>query len=69
MIDRQDDARPYLEELLQLRPDFVEKSVEYIKPVFVTEKHVEMILDGLKKAGIDSVKISNTEPINLNNVS
>ena len=55
MLDRIEDARPYLEELLEIKPDFLQRPREYLRLVFVTDEHVEKIWEGLLRAGIESL--------------
>ena len=52
MLDRAEEARPYREELLQIKPDFLQRPREYIRLLFVTDEHVEAVWDGLVRAGI-----------------
>ena len=54
------EAEPHLEELLHLKPDFVERHVNYIKPLLVLDKHVDMLWDGLKKAGIEEMAVQDS---------
>ena len=51
-LGRAKDAKPHIDELLEIKPDFTERPGEYIRPLIVTDEHVDMILDGLQKAGI-----------------
>ncbi len=53
-LGRTGEAKPYLEELLQIKPDFLQRPREYLKRLFVTEEHVDMVWDGLLKAGINT---------------
>ena len=43
-------AKPYLEELVELAPDFRENPYDYLYPLLVTEKHVDLFWNGLNKA-------------------
>lgn len=52
-LERTDEAKPFIEELLRIKPDFRQKPREYIRPLFVTDVHVNMMWDGLMKAGLD----------------
>ena len=45
-------AKIYTNELLEIKPDFLKRPREIIKRLFVLDEHVEMIWDGLQKAGI-----------------
>jgi tetratricopeptide (TPR) repeat protein len=51
-LGRTKEAEPYVKELLKIKPDFPKQPHEYIRLLFVTDRHVEMIWDGLRKAGI-----------------
>ena len=53
-LGRTDEARPLIEELLRLKPDFSRRPQEYIRRLFVTDEHVDMVWDGLAKAGISA---------------
>ena len=55
-LGRVEEARVYIDDLLQMKPEFPENPREYIRPLFVTDKHVEMIWDGLRKAGIEELR-------------
>ncbi len=48
-------ARPFIEELTELKPDFTQRPREYIRPLVVTDENVNMLLDGLHKAGVEEV--------------
>lgn len=51
-LGRPGEAKSYIEELLLIKPDFLQQPREYIRRLFVTDEHVDMIWDGLEKAGI-----------------
>jgi len=51
-LGRANEAKPFVDELLQIKPDFPQQPREYIRRLFVTDEHVDMIWDGLLKAGI-----------------
>jgi TolB-like protein len=51
-LGRDKEAKVYIEELLQIKPEFPKRPKEYIKLLFVLDEHVEMIWDGLYKAGM-----------------
>ena len=57
-LGRNKKAKVYIDELLKIKPKFPKHPKEYIKLLFVTEKHVEMIWDGLRKAGLEEFKQS-----------
>jgi hypothetical protein len=42
---------PYVNDLLAAKPDFLKRPRELINLLFVLDKHVEIIWDGLCKAG------------------
>jgi adenylate cyclase len=52
-LGRVKEAEAYINELLQIKPEFPKRPREYIKLLFVLDAHVEMIWDGLVKAGLD----------------
>ena len=45
-LGRVGDAQAYVRELLQIKPDFPERSRDYVSRLFVTDEHVDMICDG-----------------------
>ena len=51
-LGRVKEAAVYIDELVQMKPEFPKRPTDIIKLLFVTEKHVEMIWDGLYKAGM-----------------
>ena len=51
-LGRAEKAKPYLDNLLATKPDFLKRPREVIRLLFVLDEHVEMILDGLCDAGI-----------------
>lgn len=53
-LGRVEDAAPYIEELLEVKPDFLKRPREIIRLFFVLDEHVEIIWDGLCKAGIEN---------------
>ena len=52
-IDRQDEASTVVAELLELEPDFKENGQEIIQRIFRYEQPVEILLEGLRKAGME----------------
>ena len=54
-LGRIEEAAVYLNELLEVNPDFLKRPREIIKLLFVLDEHVEMICDGLSKAGMREV--------------
>ena len=54
-LGRVKEATVYVDELLQMKPDFPQRPREVIRLLFVTDKHVEMIWDGLRRAGMKEV--------------
>lgn len=51
-LGRIEEAAVYLNELLEIKPDFLKRPREIIKLLFVLDEHVEIIWDGLCKAGL-----------------
>ena len=49
MLGRADEAQPFVEKLLQLKPDFKENARDYIGRLFVTDEHVDMVCNGLSR--------------------
>ena len=60
-LGRSQEARPFLDELLQIKPKFLQRPKEYIRLLFVTDEHVEMVWDGLCRAGVNSIGQMGTE--------
>ena len=54
-LGRTEDAEIYVNELLEVKPEFLKRPREIIKRLFVLDEHVEMIWDGLQKAGMREV--------------
>ena len=54
-LGRVKEAEVYIDELVQMKPDFPKRPIETIRLLFVTDKHIEMIWDGLQKAGMRAV--------------
>lgn len=48
-------AQVYLRDLIRIKSDFISRYDMYIRGLLVTDRHVEMIWDGLNKAGIKQV--------------
>ena len=51
-LERVKEAAVFIDELVQMKPEFPKRSKEYLKLLFITDKHVQMIWDGLQKAGM-----------------
>ena len=51
-LRRIEEAAVYINELLEIKPDFLKRPREIIKLLFVLDEHVEMIWDGLCEAGM-----------------
>ena len=51
-LGRTEKANPYVHELVDIKPHFLKRPREIIKLLFVLDEHVEMIWDGLCKAGM-----------------
>jgi TolB-like protein len=47
-----DQAKVALQELLQIRPDFPSRARDLMRRIVYLDEHVEMLLDGLLKAGL-----------------
>ena len=54
-LGRVKEAAVYIDELVQMKPEFIKRPVETIRLLFVTDKHVEMIFDGLSKSGLEQL--------------
>ncbi len=55
-LGRTTEARDYLNELLRMRPDFPERPRDIIRLIFVLDEHIDMIWDGLRRAGLDDIQ-------------
>lgn len=55
-LSRYEEAVVYINELLEIKPDFLKRPREIIKLLFVLDEHVEMIWDGLCKAGVEELE-------------
>jgi adenylate cyclase len=66
-LGRAGRAKPYVNDLLATKPDFLKRPREIIKLLFVLDEHVEMIWDGLDKAGVRE-KIPSTNEQITNNI-
>ena len=51
-LGRPKETKPFLAELLEVNPDFRERPREYLQPLFVTDLHMDRVMDGLSKAGL-----------------
>ncbi len=51
-LGRAEKAKPYVNDLLATKPDFLKRPREIIKLLFVLDEHVGMIWDGLCEAGL-----------------
>ena len=51
-LGRVDEAKTFLDEVMELKPDFRERGRDYIRRLFVTDEHVDMICDGLSRCQI-----------------
>jgi hypothetical protein len=50
-----ENAGAAVRELLTLNPDFATRARELMRPQLFSDENVEMLLDGLRKAGLESV--------------
>ncbi len=55
-LGRTDEAKPYLHDLLACKPDILKRGRETMKKLLAIDEHVEMICDGLYKAGIGELE-------------
>jgi len=55
-LGRTDEAKPYLHELLASKPDILKRGRETMKKLLAIDEHVEMICDGLYKAGMGELE-------------
>lgn len=53
-LGNRDEAQEHLQELLQIRPDLYTRGREIMKRLIVLDENVEMLWDGLQKAGLES---------------
>ena len=53
MLDRMDEAQGAIAELLKLYPDFAANAYSENRKWINDEEHVEHMIDGLRKAGLD----------------
>jgi adenylate cyclase len=58
-LERRTDAQKEVDELLTLLPDFNRSGPDLIRRLTFLNEHVEMLLDGLRKAGLEIKKIEN----------
>ena len=54
-LGRTSDAAPYLQDLLRLQPEFQSRGRELMRRHFYTDGYVEMLLEGLYRAGLELV--------------
>ena len=55
-LERQTEAKTAVDELLALVPDFLRRGRSLIQRVAYLDEHVEMLFDGLGKAGLETVE-------------
>jgi hypothetical protein len=48
------EAQSALEQLLQSKPDFASRAADLMRRLVQTEEDVEMLLNGLRKAGLEA---------------
>ena len=51
-LGRAGEAKPYVNDLIATKPDLLKRPCEIIRLLFVLDEHVDMIWDGLCKAGM-----------------
>jgi len=52
-LNKIDEAKLYIQEIFQIKPDFLKNPRRSFQALFVTEKHMDIIWDGLCLAGIE----------------
>ena len=55
-LGRVKEAQVFIDGLLQIKPEFPKRPKEFLRLIFVTDRHVEMVWDGLSKAGLKELK-------------
>jgi hypothetical protein len=55
-LGRQEEALPEMRELLDRVPDFHERGRQMMRLTVYRDEHVEMLFDGLRKAGLGTLK-------------
>jgi adenylate cyclase len=50
-------AKTALQEMLEMKQDFLSRAREAIRPAFHLENHIEQLMDGLSKAGLELVPL------------
>jgi adenylate cyclase len=55
-LDRRAEAEKAVDELLALMPDFKHHGPSLIRRLAYLDEHVDMLLEGLRKAGLEQVK-------------
>ncbi len=56
-LGMKENAEAAVRELLTLNPDFAKRSRELMRPQLFSDENVEMLLDGLRKAGLERVHV------------
>jgi TolB-like protein len=51
-MGRHAEAKEALQKLLEMQPDFPARARDLMRPVFALEEHIDMLLEGLFKAGL-----------------
>lgn len=62
-IGRTKDAQPYLQKLLSLQPNFKDRGRDLIRRLLFSEENVDMVYEGLQKAGFPDGATSKLIPI------
>ena len=62
-LGRTDDAQPYLQKLLSLQPSFKDSGRDLVRRLLYSEENVEMVFEGLRKAGFPSDANRKLRPI------
>ena len=55
-LGRTSEARKALAELLQMKPDFASRAAGLMQRLIFSEDNVEMLLEGLPKAGLETTE-------------
>ena len=62
-LGRTDDAQPYLQKLLNLQPSFENNGRDLVRRLIYSEENVEMVYEGLRKAGFLKDAAARLRPI------
>ncbi len=62
-LGRRDDAQPYLQKLTSLQPTFKDHGRHLVKRLLYSEENVDMVYEGLQKAGFPNGAATKLRPI------